>query len=107
MQRFAAAAFVLCLGTAPAPADSVPRIDFAKVCRATSGTPVGKDQLKTCLDSESRVRDELGQNWSRYSVASRAQCTSGIATAYHASYIELISCLEMANPGMAKPRALN
>ncbi len=107
MVRLIAVPLVLFLASAPALADSVPRIDFGKVCRSTSGTPVNKDQLKTCLDSEGKVRDELSQNWSKYSVASRAQCTTGIQTAYHPSYIELISCLEMANPGLAKPKVFN
>jgi hypothetical protein len=107
MMRDIAAGIALALCAVPALADSVPRIDFTRVCRSTSGTPINKDQLKTCLDSEGKIRDELGQNWTKYSAASRAQCTSGLQTAYHPSYIELISCLEMANPSMSKARALN
>jgi hypothetical protein len=106
MMRAIAAGLILALSAAPVLAESVPRIDFMKVCRSTSGSPVNKDQLKTCLDSEGKVRDELAQNWGKYSAASRAQCTSGLQGAYHPSYIELISCLEMANPDMAKPRVI-
>ncbi|MFO1150301.1 MAG: hypothetical protein U1E62_18135 [Alsobacter sp.] len=107
MLRVAALALTVALGASPAIAGSVPRIDFAKVCRASSGTPVSRDQLKACLESESQVRDELSRTWSKYSPASRAECAAGLQNAYHPSYVELISCLEMANPGLAKPKALD
>jgi hypothetical protein len=91
----------------PAVADQVPRLDIEKTCRAVAGTPVDKAKIQTCIEAEKKVRQELADNWTRYSAASRAQCSSGIATAYHATYVELVSFLEMANPGAGKPKPAN
>jgi hypothetical protein len=86
-------------------ADAIPKLDVAAVCRATTDTPSDKSKIKSCMDSEQRTREQLAANWKNYSAASRAQCSNEMASAYHASYTELVSCLEMANPEMMKSPA--
>ncbi len=86
-------------------ADAPPKLDVAAVCRATTDTPSDKSKFKSCLDSEQRTREQLAADWKNYSAASRAQCSNEMVSAYHASYTELVSCLEMANPEMMKSPA--
>lgn len=83
----------------------VPTLDTAAACHAATDALGDKNQVKNCMDAETRIRKELADNWSRYSASSRSQCSNELAHAYHASYVELISCLEMANPNMMKANA--
>src|SRR4051812_46501343 len=84
-------------------ADGIPKLDVAAVCKATTDTPSDKAKIKSCIDSEQHTREQLAANWKNYSAVSRAQCSNEMTGAYHASYTELVSCLEMANPEMMKP----
>lgn len=85
----------------------VPTLDASASCHGATEALQDKGQAKNCMDAEARIRKDLVDNWSRYSAASRAQCSSELAHAYHASYVELISCLEMANPTMMRAKSAN
>lgn len=91
-------------GAAFAASSGVPNLDTKAACHGASDTPQDKGQIQSCLDAEARIRKEVSENWGHYSAASRSQCGTEMAHAYHASYVELISCLEMANPNMMKAK---
>jgi hypothetical protein len=95
---------ILLSSAALAASPGVPNIDAKAACRGASDTPQDKSQVQSCLDAEVRIRKQLTENWGHYSAASRSQCGGEMAHAYHASYVELISCLEMANPDMMKSK---
>lgn len=98
-------------GPALAAAAGVPSIDVTAACHGAADglqdKAQDKAQVQSCKDSEARIRKELTENWSRYTATSRSQCSSELAHAYHASYVELISCLEMANPTMMRNKTSN
>jgi hypothetical protein len=77
-------------------ADSVPKFDVERTCRAAgvSGLP-GRDST-SCQRDEQDARSKLEEAWSQYSVADRKQCDGLVTTGGAASYVELLTCLEMA-----------
>jgi hypothetical protein len=109
----AAAAAACPAATRPAFAASggVHRIDVTAACHGAADglqdKAADKAQVQSCVAAEMRIRKDLGDNWSRYSAASRTQCSTELSHAYHASYVELISCLEMANPTMMRSKPAN
>ena len=50
---------------------------------------------EACLANESTAQDTLKQNWSKYSATDQSQCVGMVKTGGPASYVELLSCLEI------------
>lgn len=77
-------------------ADSVPKFDLERSCRAAavSGLP-GRDSA-SCQRDEQDARSKLENNWSQYSLAQRNHCDGLVTTGGAPSYVELLTCLEMA-----------
>jgi hypothetical protein len=97
-----------------AQAADVPKLDVDRMCRDSAAADAGINfDVQRCLDSENRARGELAQQWSTVLAADRMQCTQTASMGGTASYVELITCLEMnrdarqAQAGMATaPSAL-
>jgi hypothetical protein len=92
------AAFVLLLGlsTTLALADSPPKLDVAPSCNAAARGAIsaGRDK-ESCMADERSAQDALTQNWSKYNAADKIQCIGNVRTGGPASYVELLSCLEI------------
>lgn len=74
-------------------ADSVPKFDVERTCRpvaAASGLPAA------CQKEEQDAHNKLKDDWSQYSTQERSRCTGFVATGGAPSYVELLTCLEMA-----------
>ena len=87
-----AAASVIATG---AYAAEVPTIDVSKACK-----PIGNDRSfaidsDRCFKSEQEARDQLAREWVDFPAADRALCTQTATMGGTASYVELITCLEM------------
>ena len=50
---------------------------------------------EACLADETTAQDTLKQNWSKYSATDKSQCVGMAKTGGPASYVELLSCLEI------------
>jgi hypothetical protein len=50
---------------------------------------------EACLADETTALDTLKQNWSSYSATDKSQCVGMATTGGPASYVELLSCLEI------------
>ena len=78
--------------------DGVPVFDVARSCRldvaATTGLSVDQS-LKACISDEKRARQLLGRQWSKFSVASKAQCIPQESIGGTPSYVSLRTCLQM------------
>ena len=74
-------------------ADSVPKFDIAKECRAEGGT---KAVIEQCATDEAKARDELQPLWVQFSPQDKAVCLSENNMDGTPSYVELMICLEMA-----------
>jgi hypothetical protein len=78
-------------------ADAVPKFNVERTCRpaAAAGTLPGRD-ASSCQRDENDARTKLEQEWTHYSVTQRAQCGSFASLDRAPSYVELLTCLEMA-----------
>ena len=78
-------------------ANTVPKFDVERTCRpaAAAGTLPGRDST-ACQRDENDARSKLEQEWTHYSTAQRAQCSSFASLDRAPSYVELLTCLEMA-----------
>ena len=50
---------------------------------------------EACLADETAAQDTLKQNWSKYATSDRTQCIGMVTTGGPASYVELLSCIEI------------
>jgi hypothetical protein len=85
-------------------ADSGPKFDVERTCRAAavSGMP-GRDSA-SCQRDEQDARSKLEQDWSQYNAAQRNHCDGLVTDPGGApSYVELLTCLEMAKQAKELP----
>jgi hypothetical protein len=73
--------------------DSAPTLDITKECRFEGGS---SEIFDRCIRDENEARKEVEAMWPQVSSADRTACVSEATTGGYASYIELITCLEMA-----------
>jgi hypothetical protein len=94
--RIAPAVISLGLLTAIALADSPPRLNVGPSCDAAArgAIVIGRDK-EACMGDERAAQDTLNQNWSKYNAADKTQCIGNVKTGGPASYVELLSCLEI------------
>jgi hypothetical protein len=74
-------------------ADGVPTLDIAKECRFEGGS---SEIFDRCMRDENEARKEVEALWPNVNSADRTACVSEATGGGYASYIELITCLEMA-----------
>jgi hypothetical protein len=101
------------LGIPPAMESQKDNIDrTSKACRNCAGGPptlqvgpscdaagqgsvvLGRNK-ESCLADETAAQDALKQNWSKYSAGDKTQCVGMEKAGGPASYVELVSCLEI------------
>jgi len=86
-----------------AQAGEVPSLEFAAGCRnAAAGNAA---TLDSCMRDEQGARQKLTTQWDGFPHADRTQCTAlaKMGTALQ-SYVELITCLEMAKQARDLPK---
>src|SRR6202011_1056401 len=76
--------------------DKVPDLNFQPICRESGPANLaGKDDIQTCLKDEGAARDALAKQWSQFESADRTRCIRLSTTNGSASYVEVLTCLEM------------
>jgi hypothetical protein len=77
-------------------ADEPPKLDVAPSCEAAArgAMVIGRDKA-ACMGDENQALDVLKQNWSKYTGPDKVQCVGNVKTGGPASYVELLSCLEI------------
>lgn len=85
-------------------ADRVPNIDVKKTCRnsATVTGTLTKNDIDICIADERDAHDQLVKDWTQFSGVVKTQCVQA-STAYLPSYIEMLTCLEMAKQARSLP----
>jgi hypothetical protein len=74
-------------------ADDVPTYDFSPSCRSETMTASSD---RSCLGDEQQARDTLQRQWSQFAPADKVNCTRVEESAGASSYVELLTCLQMA-----------
>jgi hypothetical protein len=72
---------------------SVPQFDIARECHFEGGSTATVDR---CSEDEGAALLDLRQAWARFGGADKRNCTVEATTSGFASYVELLTCLEMA-----------
>jgi hypothetical protein len=94
--KIAVVMLMLALPAAIARADSPPRLDVTPSCEAAARGAISAGRDKdSCLNDEQTAENVLAQNWSNYDAADKSQCVGNVKTGGPASYVELLSCLEI------------
>lgn len=100
--KIAVVALLLALPAAMARADSPPKLDVAPSCNAAARGAIsaGRDK-EACLADEHTAESVLVQDWTKYNAADKTQCVGNVRTGGPASYVELLSCLEIMRDAKA------
>jgi hypothetical protein len=72
--------------------DTVPKFDTVRECSFEGGPSV---DVARCSRDEAAALRQLQQAWAQYAGADRKTCTAEATIGGFASYVELLSCLEM------------
>jgi hypothetical protein len=73
--------------------DTVPKFDTVRECRIEGGPSV---DMARCSRDEATALRQLQEGWAQYAGADRKTCTTEATIGDFASYVELLSCLEMS-----------
>jgi hypothetical protein len=92
------AMFILGAAVPAASAQSVPALNVTATCRDIPADVAGgaaRRDSQACLKSEDEARTTLVKDWASYPAADRTLCTQTATMGGTASYVELLTCLEM------------
>jgi hypothetical protein len=73
--------------------DTVPKFDIVRECRFEGGSTVEFDR---CSQDEAAALEQLKANWAQFAGVEKSTCLSAATVGGFASYVELLTCLEMA-----------
>ena len=73
-----------------------PNLQVGASCEAAGryGSVLGRNK-EACLADETAAQDTLKQNWSKYAASDKSDCLGMVTTGGPASYVELLSCVEI------------
>jgi hypothetical protein len=82
--------------------ESVPKLNVEATCKGSveADKAMGlalPESYDKCMSDENSAREQLGPIWSSYSPAVRAQCEGEATDAGEASYVDLLTCLQMTD----------
>jgi hypothetical protein len=77
---------------------NIPVFDVPRSCRAEGSTV---ESVERCTRDERKARNQIQTEWSRFGPAAQSSCTRETAIDGTASYVELLTCLEMAKDANA------
>lgn len=91
---------LLGLAAVPAHADTVPTYDIEQTCRSAQVAGTGasdRANFDGCLRSERDARKQAQDHWGDYTATAKAQCREQFKAGGYPSYVEMITCLELAS----------
>jgi hypothetical protein len=78
-------------------ADPVPKFDTGPSCRSAGASAVmATRDAAACERDESTARDTLEKEWRQFTLSDQARCVRLVTLGGGPSYVELLTCLEMA-----------
>lgn len=86
-------------------ADQVPKFDTGASCHAAAASMIVNRNEDICKKDESDARTKLEQDWSKFDAADKTHCVSLTRTGGAPSYVEMLTCLEMATAARKLPPA--
>jgi hypothetical protein len=87
----------LLLGAVAAHADAPPQLNIAATCRSSGSANPDEDKAASgCLRSENEAHGTLKQQWANFGPDAKRQCSQQSRAGGFPSYVELLTCLELA-----------
>jgi hypothetical protein len=88
-------------------ADPVPKFDTGPSCRSAAvvSAVIATRDAAGCERDESTARDTLEKEWSEFTPSDQARCVRLVTLGGGPSYVELLTCLEMAKQVKELPGA--
>jgi hypothetical protein len=84
--------------------DRVPDLNVEPTCRGTETTAAGFGRgAEVCTRTELGARDELTKQWSEFPAADRRRCVQLATMTNIPSYVQVLTCLEMAREAKNLP----
>jgi hypothetical protein len=82
--------------------DRVPKLNVEATCKASveADKAMGlalPQSFDKCMSDENSARQQLGPIWSSYSASIRSSCEGEATDAGSASYVDLLTCLQMTD----------
>lgn len=85
-------------------ADKVPEFDIMPSCRAAAAAAISQNRnAETCRADEMKARGTLEQTWSSFDAEQKRHCISLGHSGGSPSYVELLTCLELAQQAAKLP----
>jgi hypothetical protein len=93
-------------------ADKVPALNVEQSCHGAAQVAVPKADGKmpsaaeireSCFAKEQNARDQLSQQWKNFAATHRTSCIRSTSAGGIPSYIELLTCLEIADQAAKLP----
>jgi hypothetical protein len=104
VMRLALTTFALATSLVAAAAQEPPRFDAAPGCRAGVNTGVKpRSDIDSCVRSEHEARDALARQWAEFAAADKPRCVEKTHMGGPPSYIEVLTCLELARDARKLP----
>lgn len=100
-----ASAVSLCGGQLIARADDVPTFNMQKNCKADVQADSTAQNVAACLADEQKAREALVGQWTQFPPNTRTRCVQMVSDiAGSQSYVELLTCLQMARDVKGLPK---
>ena len=85
-------------------ADRMPEFHIDPVCRAAAEAAVAPDRdAGACKRDELTARDKLRDQWGQFITPQNTRCLSPTRLDGNPSYVELLTCLELAKAAKSLP----
>jgi len=89
-------------------ADHVPVINVEETCKASAAADKAMNlhfpqSVESCMHDESAAREQLAAVWSTYPATTRTQCEQEATLVGLGSYVDLLTCMQMADPAKLSP----
>ena len=86
---------------ATAGAQDVPSFNMTRNCAGSSDSDAA---VKSCLKDEQEAHDQLARQWTQFPAPDRANCLQETSSDGTPSYVELLTCLQMARDVRKLPK---
>jgi hypothetical protein len=90
-------------------ADTVPEFDIARGCRLDSAQAFDpkaglNETVKRCVADEQGAVEQLKKQWPQFREADKTQCIGETKIGGTASYVDLLTCLQLAKDARQLPK---
>jgi hypothetical protein len=104
MLRFSVVLGVLLAGVSiAAAAERVPELNVERSCQAAEAYGLNGRTKESCMNGEREAQKTLNDKWKDFTARQQSRCTGLVHMGGPPSYVELLTCLEMAEQARRIP----